>query len=79
MRLSEFLKTPIKVQRCAGRTVQTELLVQMDQRDVVQGDIISFTSGDLFPGDVRLLTTKELVVRYDIYKRKINWFLSMDE
>ncbi|CAA6664989.1 unnamed protein product [Spirodela intermedia] len=62
MKLSECLKTPVKVQRCAGRTVQTELLVQMDQRDVVQGDIISFTPGDLFPGDVRLLKTKELVV-----------------
>ncbi|XP_058184926.1 uncharacterized protein LOC131302372 [Rhododendron vialii] len=62
MRLSEFVKCPIKVQRCAGRVVQTELLVQVDQRDVVPGDIVIFEPGDLFPGDVRLLTSKHLVV-----------------
>ncbi|KAF7129765.1 hypothetical protein RHSIM_Rhsim10G0169300 [Rhododendron simsii] len=62
MRLSEFVRCPIKVQRCAGRVVQTELLVQVDQRDVVPGDIVIFEPGDLFPGDVRLLTSKHLVV-----------------
>lgn len=62
MRLSEFVRCPIKVQRCAGRVVQTELLVQVDQRDVVPGDIVVFEPGDLFPGDVRLLTSKNLVV-----------------
>lgn len=64
MRLSEFVRCPIKVQRCAGRVVQTELLVQVDQRDVVPGDIVVFEPGDLFPGDVRLLTSRNLVVRY---------------
>lgn len=62
MRLSEFVRCPIKVQRCAGRVVQTELLVQVDQRDVVPGDIVVFEPGDLFPGDVRLLTSRNLVV-----------------
>ncbi|CAM8996121.1 unnamed protein product [Rhodiola kirilowii] len=62
MKLSEFVRCPIKVQRCAGRVIQTELIVQVDQRDVVPGDIIVFEPGDLFPGDVRLLTTKHLVV-----------------
>ncbi|KAF8404666.1 hypothetical protein HHK36_009554 [Tetracentron sinense] len=62
MKLSEFLKCPVKVQRCAGRVVQTELIVQIDQREVVSGDIVSFGPGDLFPGDVRLLTSKDLIV-----------------
>ncbi|KAI5669801.1 hypothetical protein M9H77_19654 [Catharanthus roseus] len=62
MKLSEFVKCPIKVQRCAGRTIQTELIVQVDKRDVVPGDIIIFEPGDLFPGDIRLLTSKHLVV-----------------
>nr|XP_027076103.1 uncharacterized protein LOC113699951 [Coffea arabica] len=62
MKLSEFLSFPVKVQRCAGRTVQTELVVQVDQKNVVPGDIIIFEPGDLFAGDVRLLTSKNLVV-----------------
>nr|XP_010942632.1 uncharacterized protein LOC105060561 isoform X2 [Elaeis guineensis] len=63
MHLSELLKSPVRVQRCAGRVIQTELVVQIDQRDIVPGDIVYFSPGDLFPGDVRLLTAKELVVR----------------
>ncbi|KAK6258826.1 hypothetical protein SCA6_013300 [Theobroma cacao] len=62
MKLSEFVRSPVKVQRCAGRVVQTELIVQVDQRDVVPGDIVIFEPGDLFPGDLRLLTSKHLVV-----------------
>ncbi|XP_030922796.1 uncharacterized protein LOC115949648 [Quercus lobata] len=62
MRLSELVRCPVKVQRCAGRVVQTELIVQIDQRDVVTGDIVIFEPGDLFPGDVRLLSSKHLVV-----------------
>ncbi|TXG60134.1 hypothetical protein EZV62_014707 [Acer yangbiense] len=62
MKLSEFVKSPVKVQRCAGRVIQTELIVQVDQRDIVPGDIIIFEPGDLFPGDVRLLSSKHLVV-----------------
>ncbi|ERM95363.1 uncharacterized protein LOC18423282 [Amborella trichopoda] len=62
MKLSELLNSPVIVQRCAGRVVQTELQVHVDQREVVPGDIILFSSGDLFPGDVRLLTSKDLVV-----------------
>ncbi|XP_048437931.1 magnesium-transporting ATPase, P-type 1-like isoform X1 [Pyrus x bretschneideri] len=62
MKLSEFVRCPVKVQRCAGRVIQTELVVQIDQRDVVPGDIVIFEPGDLFPGDVRLLSTKHLVV-----------------
>lgn len=68
MKLSEFVRCPVKVQRCAGRVVQTELVVQIDQRDVVPGDIVIFEPGDLFPGDVRLLSTKHLVVRYSTSK-----------
>lgn len=64
MKLSEFVRCPIKVQRCAGRVVQTELIVQVDQRDIVPGDIVIFEPGDLFPGDIRLLSSKHLVVRY---------------
>ncbi|XP_030527561.1 magnesium-transporting ATPase, P-type 1-like isoform X2 [Rhodamnia argentea] len=62
MKLSEFVRCPIKVQRCAGRVEQTELVVQVDQKDVVPGDIVIFEPGDLFPGDVRLLSSKHLVV-----------------
>ncbi|KAI6692126.1 hypothetical protein NL676_019836 [Syzygium grande] len=62
MKLSEFVRCPIKVQRCAGRVEQTELIVQVDQKDVVPGDIVIFEPGDLFPGDVRLLSSKHLVV-----------------
>ncbi|KAJ1405329.1 P-type ATPase [Sesbania bispinosa] len=62
MKLSEFVRCPIKVQRCAGRVVQKELIVQVDHRDVVPGDIVIFEPGDLFPGDVRLLSSKHLVV-----------------
>ncbi|KAL5539684.1 hypothetical protein UlMin_042942 [Ulmus minor] len=62
MKLSEFVRSPVKVQRCAGRVVQTELVVQVDQRDIVPGDIVHFEPGDLFPGDVRLLSSKHLVV-----------------
>ncbi|KAI8016668.1 Magnesium-transporting ATPase, P-type 1 [Camellia lanceoleosa] len=61
MKLSEFVRCPVKVQRCADRVVQTELLVQVDQRDV-PGDIVIFEPGNLFPGDVRLLTSKHLVI-----------------
>lgn len=64
MKLTEFVRSPVKVQRCAGRVVQTELVVLVDQRDVVPGDIVIFEPGDLFPGDVRLLSSKDLVVRY---------------
>ncbi|KAL2343095.1 hypothetical protein Fmac_004380 [Flemingia macrophylla] len=62
MKLSEFVRCPIKVQRCAGRIVQKELVVQVDQREVVPGDIVIFEPGDLFPGDIRLLSSKQLVV-----------------
>ncbi|KAK9931917.1 hypothetical protein M0R45_019171 [Rubus argutus] len=62
MELSELVRCPVKVQRCAGRVVQTELVVQIDQRDVVPGDIIIFEPRDLFPGDMRLLSSKHLVV-----------------
>lgn len=63
MQLSELLKSPVRVQRCAGRVVQTELVVQIDQRDIVPGDIVIFGPGDLFPGDMRLLTSKDLLTR----------------
>ncbi|MED6157941.1 hypothetical protein PIB30_028224 [Stylosanthes scabra] len=62
VKLSELVRCPVKVQRCAGRVVQTELIVQVDQRDIVPGDIVIFEPGDLFPGDVRLLSSKHLVV-----------------
>ncbi|KAH8508608.1 hypothetical protein H0E87_010645 [Populus deltoides] len=62
MKLSEFVRCPVKVQRCAGRVIQTELIVQVDQRDIVPGDIVIFEPGDLFPGDVRLLSSKHLSV-----------------
>jgi Mg2+-importing ATPase len=65
LKLSEIVKASIKVQRCAGRVVQIELQVQIDQKDVVPGDIIIFSSGDLFPGDVRLLLSQAIVVRYN--------------
>ena len=45
--------------------MQAELQVQVDQKDVVLGDIIIFSSGYLFPGDVRLLSSQALVVRYN--------------
>lgn len=75
MKLSEFLRCPIKVQRCAGRIEQKELTVQVDHKDVVPGDIVIFEPGDLFPGDIRLLSSKHLVVRY--FNRKIHSFLQM--
>ncbi|URE07547.1 E1-E2 ATPase [Musa troglodytarum] len=62
MKLSELLRSQIRVQRCAGKVIQTELVVQIDYRDIVPGDIIHFSPGDLFPGDVRLLTSKDLIV-----------------
>ncbi|XP_057818304.2 uncharacterized protein LOC131031261 isoform X2 [Cryptomeria japonica] len=52
LKLSELVKVSIKVQRCAGRDVQTELQVQIEKKDVVPGDIIIFNAGDIFPGDV---------------------------
>lgn len=64
LKLSEFLRYPVKVQRCEGRVYQNELIVPVDQSDIVAGDIVHFEPGDLFPGDVRLLTSKDLVVRY---------------
>lgn len=73
MKLSEFVRSPVKVQRCAGRVVQTELIVQVDQRDVVPGDIVIFEPGDLFPGDLRLLTSKHLVVRYSNFNISPFW------
>lgn len=63
MQLSEYLRSHIRVQRCAGRIIQRELVVQIDYRDIVPGDIIHFSPGDLFPGDVRLLISKDLIVR----------------
>lgn len=69
MKLSEFLRCPIKVQRCAGRIEQKELIVQVDHMDVVPGDIVIFEPGDLFPGDIRLLSSKHLVVRYSNRKQ----------
>lgn len=69
MRLTELLKLPTKVQRCAGRVVKTELIVQIDQREVVPGGIANFGPGDIFPGDVRLLASKDLVVRYVICQK----------
>ncbi|KAF2292967.1 hypothetical protein GH714_034341 [Hevea brasiliensis] len=48
MKLYEFVKCPVKVQRCAGRVLQTELLVQVDQRDIVPGDIVIFEPGTCF-------------------------------
>ncbi|KAE8725681.1 hypothetical protein F3Y22_tig00008262pilonHSYRG00063 [Hibiscus syriacus] len=52
MQLSEYVRCPVKVQRCVGREVETEMIVQVDQRDVVPGDIVIFEPGDLFPGDL---------------------------
>nr|CAD1825138.1 unnamed protein product [Ananas comosus var. bracteatus] len=60
--LSKLVRSSVRVQRCAGKIYQTELVVQIDQRNIVPGDIIHFGPGDLFPGDVRLITSKELVV-----------------
>ncbi|XP_078166285.1 uncharacterized protein LOC144560942 isoform X3 [Carex rostrata] len=60
--LFELLRSPVRVQRCAGRINQTELVVQIDQRDVVVGDIVHFSPGDLFPGDIRLITSRDLIV-----------------
>ncbi|XP_020110801.1 uncharacterized protein LOC109725836 isoform X2 [Ananas comosus] len=60
--LSKLVRSSVRVQRCAGKIYQTELVVQIDQRNIVPGDIIPFGPGDLFPGDVRLITSKELVV-----------------
>ncbi|XP_009771665.1 uncharacterized protein LOC107827253 isoform X1 [Nicotiana tabacum] len=62
MKLAEFVRCPIKVQRCAGRIFQTEVQVKVDQKEVVPGDIVIVEPGDLFPGDVRLLESKHLVV-----------------
>ncbi|KAL8167457.1 hypothetical protein V2J09_008956 [Rumex salicifolius] len=62
LKLSEFLRYPVKVQRCEGRVYQNELIVPVDQSDIVPGDIVHFEPGDLFPGDVRLLSSKGLVV-----------------
>ncbi|KAE8675663.1 magnesium-transporting ATPase, P-type 1-like isoform X2 [Hibiscus syriacus] len=47
MQLSEYVRCPVRVQRCARRLVQTELIVQVDQRDVVPGDIVIFEPGDI--------------------------------
>lgn len=62
LKLSEYLRYPVRVQRCAGRVFQHEVITQVDQKDIVPGDIIHFQRGDLFPGDVRLLTSNQLVV-----------------
>ncbi|RKO85829.1 hypothetical protein BDK51DRAFT_32116 [Blyttiomyces helicus] len=41
---------------------------KIDQRHVVPGDIVKLTAGDMFPGDCRLLSGKDLFVSaYQIY------------
>lgn len=37
--------------------------VEINQSDVVPGDIVLLRMGDLLPGDVRILTSKQLLVR----------------
>jgi Mg2+-importing ATPase len=37
--------------------------IEINQKDVVPGDIAVFSSGDLFPGDIRLLRAKDMFVR----------------
>jgi magnesium-transporting ATPase (P-type) len=38
--------------------------MEINQKDVVPGDIVVLSSGDLIPGDVRLLTSKDMFVRW---------------
>jgi magnesium-transporting ATPase (P-type) len=37
--------------------------MEINQKDVVPGYIVVLSSGDLIPGDVRLLTSKDMFVR----------------
>ncbi|KAI3852320.1 hypothetical protein MKX03_018965 [Papaver bracteatum] len=45
MKLVELLKCPVKVQRCAGSVIQTELTVQIDQRDRASQSSLTGESG----------------------------------
>ncbi|KAI4325977.1 hypothetical protein MLD38_031336 [Melastoma candidum] len=47
---------------CGQAEFQTELVEQVDQKHVTPGDIMVFELGGLFPGDIRLLTSKHLIV-----------------
>lgn len=61
-KLSELVQSRTFVRRRIGSNGEgTEM--EINQKDVVLGDIVVFSSGDLFPGDVRLLTAKDMFVR----------------
>ncbi|MEU8434922.1 magnesium-translocating P-type ATPase [Streptomyces sp. NPDC029216] len=59
--LKKLVTTTCAVQRRAGGgSVPTTLEVPMDQ--VVPGDLVRLAAGDLIPADLRLLTSKDLMV-----------------
>jgi Mg2+-importing ATPase len=61
-KLSELVQSRTTVLRRQGSNNHgTE--IEINQKDVVPGDIAVFSSGDLFPGDIRLLRAKDMFVR----------------
>ncbi|MFD5417733.1 magnesium-translocating P-type ATPase [Streptomyces sp. NPDC127069] len=59
--LKKLVTTTCAVQRRAGSgSVPTTLEIPMDQ--VVPGDLVRLAAGDLIPADLRLLTSKDLMV-----------------
>ncbi|MEU9179001.1 magnesium-translocating P-type ATPase [Streptomyces sp. NPDC048550] len=58
--LKKLVTTTCAVQRRAGGAGPTTLEVPMDQ--VVPGDVVKLAAGDLIPADLRLITSKDLMV-----------------
>ena len=61
-KLSALVQSRTTVRRRIGSNTKGNEM-EINQKDVVLGDIVVFSSGDLFPGDVRLLTAKDMFVR----------------
>ncbi|CAM6092107.1 unnamed protein product [Calypogeia fissa] len=62
-KLAELVQSRTRVVRLEeGSQKGTEM--EINQKEVVPGDVVVVSSGDLFPGDLRLLTSKDLFVSH---------------
>ncbi|KAJ7561477.1 hypothetical protein O6H91_03G030100 [Diphasiastrum complanatum] len=62
-RLSELVRDRAAVIRRENVSSIDSVEVEINQEDVVPGDLVILRTGDLIPGDVRILTSNNLLVR----------------
>ncbi|KIJ07693.1 hypothetical protein PAXINDRAFT_173345 [Paxillus involutus ATCC 200175] len=59
LKLVKSIVTRVRVLRCVNSRFEE---IEIDQRHVVRGDVITVASGDVFPGDCALISSESLTV-----------------